>query len=253
VARTAASRTHRPAAAIAGAAASARGGGTAVAPAPAAAVGWSDDDPFSENDFDPTQVAPTWAKRAASPTEIPTGGGPPRKRPAAFYFVPGLLAVIAASLNIVVFLSVAGFIVIGLFMIAGKAAVIALPFLIRVGLWSFFNISANVHAIVGGLNVMRRTGRLTAGVTCGELLVAPVIIDFPFIWEAIWNEDEAEHPWIKPLIIGSIFALYNWPPAIWLIAILSGKQCKIDFDEFDDGELDELAEQLTKRAAGGQH
>ena len=229
---------------------SAQAPGSAHVPGAGTSQDWSDDDPFSEEDFDPTRVA---GKVVQKTTEIPVGKGPPKKRPAAFYYVPGLLAIIAASINIIVFLTIAGIYIIGLFLVLGGAALIALPFLIRVGIWAFFNISANVHAIVGGLNVMRRTGMTTAGVTCGELLIMPLIIDGIYIFEAIMNEDGDDNPWLKPIIVGSVFAAYNWPPAIWLIAILSGKQAKIDFEEYDDGELDELAEQLTKRAQGGGH
>ena len=42
-------------------------------------------------------------------------------------------------------------------------------------------------------------------------------------------------------------------PAIWLIIILSGRQAKIDFGEFDDGELDELADELIRRSTSKDH
>ena len=50
--------------------------------------------------------------------------------------------------------------------------------------------------------------------------------------------------------------LWNWPCAVWVIIAISGKQAKIDFEEIDNDELEELAAELQRRAAmkeGGGH
>ncbi|MCO8124284.1 hypothetical protein NHH03_21255 [Stieleria sp. TO1_6] len=204
------------------------------------------DELVSEDDLTRLPMAPN-----ASRADSAAVGGGSKRRPAAFYYVPGLLAVIAGAINIVVFLSLTGFIVYGLVSELGKAAIVAAPFLIRIGIWAFFNISANAHAIVGGLNVMRRTAKSSASVTCGELMLAPFFLDSIFIWEAIANEERVDNPWILPIVLGVVFAAYNWPPAIWLMSILNSEQAKVDFEDYDDDDLDEMANQLVSKSSGG--
>ena len=215
----------------------------ALAAAPAAG-GLGDlgnfDDLLSDGDFNTTTVA---APPPKPKDDIPVGSGLPKKRNPAFYFLPGLFAIIAASLNILVFV---GLLVIAILAVLAVGA-LAIPLLIFIGFWAVMNISSNAHAIVGGLNVMNRVARSSAGITIGELLFAPLVLDGVFIWNAVELGGE-DGSWILPIIVGAVFAAYNWPPAIWLIVILSGKQAKVDFDEYDDGELDELAEELIKRS-----
>lgn len=166
-----------------------------------------------------------------------------KKRSKAFYWAPGVCAIGAAGLNILTLLGALIFIVwamIALMQAEVAGAGLLLYPIIRLCIFGFFVAGGNIHAIVAGLNLVTMRGRTASAVAIGELVSTPIAFAL-FFWFLLG--------WVAGLIFGIGMALYNWPVAGWVALAIAGKQAKIDFDEYDGDELDNLAEELQNRVS----
>ncbi|WP_153557135.1 hypothetical protein [Roseimaritima sediminicola] len=198
-----------------------------------------DDSLLTDSDFQATN--PLFAKKSG--TDIPKGKKT-YKRPKAYYRTPGIFGIVAASLNILAAIGLIIFLLVVIIGVAvsgeeGIAMVIGLLSL-RLFLFAGFTIAGNIHAIVACMNLIAMTSRGASKLSIGEFLLNPVAYAILVYFDG---------GWIASLVTGGIFALWNWPAAIWVAIAVSGKQAKIDFEEVDSDELDELAAELQRRAA----
>lgn len=199
-----------------------------------------DDSLLTDGDFQSYNPA---APRAKSGTEIPQ----PKKqykRPKSYYKVPGVLGICAASLNI---LAAVGLIIFLIVLIVGVAmsGEQGIAFLIgmlslRLFLFAGFTIAGNVHAIVACLNLIHMTSRGASQLSIGEFILNPLAYGLLLFFSG---------GWIAGVVTMVIFALWNWPCAVWIAVAVSGKQAKIDFEEMDNDELEAAAAELQRRAA----
>lgn len=183
-------------------------------------------------------------KQQAAQTEIPKGSGPKKKRPARYYFAPAVTGMVSAGLNIAAALGMVILMIVAVVAAAkaeesGIAMLIGL-FALRVLLFAAFTIGGSIHAIFACMNLMHRTSRPACGVAIGEFFINPIA--FGLIGWLNLN-------WVAGLIIGGVFALWNWTSCIWIAIAISGKQAKIDFEEVNDDEVEELAAELQRRTS----
>jgi len=200
-----------------------------------------DDGLLTDSDFKTFNPA---APRGPSGPEIPQAKKK-QKRPASFYKVPAIFGIVAASLNIAAALGLVVFMIL-LIVWAVQADEAGLALLIgflclRLLIFSVFTIGGSIHAIVASLNLLHQTSRTACGVAVGEFFFNPIAFSLLtyFTFDSI----------IAAIVVGCVFALWNWPCAGWFAWAISGEQAKIDFEEVDDDELEELAAELQRRAA----
>ncbi|QEG40513.1 hypothetical protein [Roseimaritima ulvae] len=206
-----------------------------------------DDSVLTDSDFQTFNPA---APRVKTGTDIPQAKKK-QKRPASYYKLPGILGIGAASLNILAAVGLIVMLIIAIVGVAvsgeqGIAAIIAILCL-RLFLFAGFTIAGNVHAIVACLNLIHMTSRGASQLSIGEFILNPVCYGLLMFFGG---------GWVFGLVTMGIFALWNWPCAVWIAIAITGDQAKLDFEEVDDDELEELAAELQRRAAmkeGGGH
>ncbi|QDS92668.1 hypothetical protein FF011L_14150 [Roseimaritima multifibrata] len=210
---------------------------------------FGDDDLLTQSDFDSHN--PFKSKKPSGP-DIPQAKAK-AKRADSFYKTPAIVGMVASGLNISAALVLVILLIIGIVRTAlagedGMALAIGL-LSVRLLIFAGFTIGGGIQSIIASLNLWHRTSRNACMIAVGEFIFNPLAFGLLFYFSDIES-------WIVPLVIGGVFAIWNWTAAVWFILAVSGEQAKIDFEEIDSDEIDELAAELQRRAAkkeGGGH